>query len=208
MCPRCRTVRWGKGPWTARASSAIPLVPPDTLRPSPHPRRGRRPHNRRRPLAFRLARLRARRALGSKWHLLRMFTTRFLASISRAAIPAMGVISVWVRPFSARNNGTIPGGIGKNTSGKPTINPRASVASVWVGKFPGKLRGRKAPNGAGVLLTTGKKVLVLLRSDEVTEPGTWNLAGGGRSRVVNRRHDARIWTDGRTTQLHVWTHLR
>jgi 8-oxo-dGTP pyrophosphatase MutT (NUDIX family) len=32
--------------------------------------------------------------------------------------------------------------------------------------------------GAGVLLTTGKKVLVLLRSQEVTEPGTWNLAGG------------------------------
>ena len=32
--------------------------------------------------------------------------------------------------------------------------------------------------GAGVLLTTGKKVLVLLRSEEVTEPGTWNLAGG------------------------------
>jgi len=32
--------------------------------------------------------------------------------------------------------------------------------------------------GAGVLLTTGKKVLVLLRSGEVTEPGTWNLAGG------------------------------
>ena len=32
--------------------------------------------------------------------------------------------------------------------------------------------------GAGVLLTTGTKVLVLLRSGEVTEPGTWNLAGG------------------------------
>jgi len=32
--------------------------------------------------------------------------------------------------------------------------------------------------GAGVLLTTGQKVLVLLRSGEVTEPGTWNLAGG------------------------------
>ena len=32
--------------------------------------------------------------------------------------------------------------------------------------------------GAGVLLTTGKKALVLLRSEEVTEPGTWNLAGG------------------------------
>lgn len=32
--------------------------------------------------------------------------------------------------------------------------------------------------GAGVLLTTGQRVLVLLRSNEVTEPGTWNLAGG------------------------------
>ena len=32
--------------------------------------------------------------------------------------------------------------------------------------------------GAGVLLTTGKKVLVLLRSDHVTEPGTWGLPGG------------------------------
>jgi 8-oxo-dGTP pyrophosphatase MutT (NUDIX family) len=32
--------------------------------------------------------------------------------------------------------------------------------------------------GAGVLLTTGKKVLVLIRSDEVTEPGTWALPGG------------------------------
>jgi len=32
--------------------------------------------------------------------------------------------------------------------------------------------------GAGVLLTTGRKVLVLLRSEDVTEPGTWNLAGG------------------------------
>ena len=32
--------------------------------------------------------------------------------------------------------------------------------------------------GAGILLTTGTKVLVLLRSQEVTEPGTWNLAGG------------------------------
>lgn len=32
--------------------------------------------------------------------------------------------------------------------------------------------------GAGVLLTTGRKALVLLRSEEVTEPGTWNLAGG------------------------------
>lgn len=32
--------------------------------------------------------------------------------------------------------------------------------------------------GAGVLLTTGQRVLVLLRSEEVTEPGTWNLAGG------------------------------
>jgi 8-oxo-dGTP pyrophosphatase MutT (NUDIX family) len=32
--------------------------------------------------------------------------------------------------------------------------------------------------GAGVLLTTGKKILILLRSDEVTELGTWNLAGG------------------------------
>jgi 8-oxo-dGTP pyrophosphatase MutT (NUDIX family) len=32
--------------------------------------------------------------------------------------------------------------------------------------------------GAGVLLTTGKKVLVLLRSSEVTEPGTWALPGG------------------------------
>jgi septum formation protein len=32
--------------------------------------------------------------------------------------------------------------------------------------------------GAGVLLTTGTKVLVLLRSYEVTEPGTWGLPGG------------------------------
>ena len=74
-----------------------------------------------------------------------MFNARFLASSLRVLMPAMGVISVWARPFSARNNGTIPGGIGKNTSGKPTINPRASVASVWVGKFHGKGRGRKAP---------------------------------------------------------------
>jgi len=29
-----------------------------------------------------------------------------------------------------------------------------------------------------VLLTTGRRVLVLLRSDEVTEPGTWGLPGG------------------------------
>lgn len=32
--------------------------------------------------------------------------------------------------------------------------------------------------GAGILLTTGRRVLVLLRSEDVTEPGTWNLAGG------------------------------
>lgn len=32
--------------------------------------------------------------------------------------------------------------------------------------------------GAGVLLTTGEKVLVLLRSGDVTEPGTWGLPGG------------------------------
>lgn len=78
-----------------------------------------------------------------------MFNARFLASSSRAAIPAMVDISVWTRPCSARTSGTIPGGIGKNTSGKPTINPRVSVASRKAGKFPGKLRGRKAPN-AGI----------------------------------------------------------
>lgn len=78
-----------------------------------------------------------------------MFTARFPASSSRAVTPAMAVISVWARPFSTRNNGTIPDGGGKSTSGKPTINPRASVASRKAGKFPGKGRGRAAPN-AGI----------------------------------------------------------
>ena len=32
--------------------------------------------------------------------------------------------------------------------------------------------------GAGVLLTTGTHVLLLRRSDEVTEPGTWGVPGG------------------------------
>ena len=74
-----------------------------------------------------------------------MFTAKFPASSSIAAIPVTADISVWTRPCSARNNGTIPGGIGRNTSGKPTINPRVSVASRKAGKFPGKGRGRKAP---------------------------------------------------------------
>jgi 8-oxo-dGTP pyrophosphatase MutT (NUDIX family) len=37
---------------------------------------------------------------------------------------------------------------------------------------------RWGSQGAGLLLTTGEKVLLLLRSGEVEEPGTWGLAGG------------------------------
>ena len=88
-----------------------------------------------------------------------MFTAKFPASSSIAAIPVTADISVWTRPCSARTSGTIPGGIGKNTSGKPTINPRASVASRKAGKFPGKGRGRKAPiAGIAGRIYSGKMV--------------------------------------------------
>ena len=37
---------------------------------------------------------------------------------------------------------------------------------------------RWGSQGAGLLLTTGEKVLLLLRSGEVEEPGTWGISGG------------------------------
>jgi 8-oxo-dGTP pyrophosphatase MutT (NUDIX family) len=38
--------------------------------------------------------------------------------------------------------------------------------------------GRGRREGAGVLLTTGQRVLVLLRSGEVNDPNTWSVVGG------------------------------
>jgi ADP-ribose pyrophosphatase YjhB (NUDIX family) len=37
---------------------------------------------------------------------------------------------------------------------------------------------RWGSQGAGLLLTTGSRVLLLLRSASVEEPGTWGIAGG------------------------------
>jgi GNAT superfamily N-acetyltransferase/ADP-ribose pyrophosphatase YjhB (NUDIX family) len=42
----------------------------------------------------------------------------------------------------------------------------------------GFVGNRWGSQGAGLLLTTGEKVLLLLRSDEVEEPGTWGISGG------------------------------
>jgi len=38
--------------------------------------------------------------------------------------------------------------------------------------------GHFGEKAAGALITTGEKVLLVLRSDEVTEPGTWGIPGG------------------------------
>jgi 8-oxo-dGTP pyrophosphatase MutT (NUDIX family) len=38
--------------------------------------------------------------------------------------------------------------------------------------------GRWGNAGSGILFTTGKRILLLHRSSEVTEPGTWGIPGG------------------------------
>jgi len=61
-----------------------------------------------------------------------------------------------------------------------------TLAALATLTFAGARRGGRAYGhdghwgdaGAGVLLTTGKHVLLLLRSDEVTEGGTWGTPGG------------------------------
>lgn len=42
----------------------------------------------------------------------------------------------------------------------------------------GMVGGRWGSRGSGILLVHKKKVLLLLRSDEVLEPGTWGVPGG------------------------------
>lgn len=42
----------------------------------------------------------------------------------------------------------------------------------------GMVNGRWGSHGAGMLFTTGKKILLLQRSWAVQEPGTWGIAGG------------------------------
>jgi hypothetical protein len=42
----------------------------------------------------------------------------------------------------------------------------------------GFVQGRWGHQGSGILFTTGQRILALLRSEEVTEPGTWGIPGG------------------------------
>lgn len=56
---------------------------------------------------------------------------------------------------------------------------------------------RWGSQGAGLLLTTGEKVLLLLRSDEVEEPGTWGISGG----AVRRDSDTGAHQDLKSAAL-------
>lgn len=49
-------------------------------------------------------------------------------------------------------------------------------------------KGHWGKKASGVLLTTGERILLLLRSEEVTEGGTWGIPGGaidGRETALN-----------------------
>lgn len=52
--------------------------------------------------------------------------------------------------------------------------------------------------GAGLLFTTGAKILLLLRSESVEQPHTWGLAGG----AVRRDSDTGQQQDARTAAIH------
>ena len=56
---------------------------------------------------------------------------------------------------------------------------------------------RWGSQGAGLLLTTGEKVLLLLRSGEVEEPGTWGISGG----AVRRDSDTGDFQDLKSAAL-------
>jgi len=80
-----------------------------------------------------------------------------------------------------------------SSSGLPlsllSVGALALASQLPAGSFAFGHEGHWGSAGAGILLVAGngksRKVLVLLRSQDVTEPGFWNLAGG----AVDRSED-------------------
>ena len=70
-----------------------------------------------------------------------------------------------------------------------SVGALALASQLPAGSFAFGHEGHWGSAGAGILLVAGngksRKVLVLLRSQDVTEPGFWNLAGG----AVDRNED-------------------
>lgn len=67
-----------------------------------------------------------------------------------------------------------------------SVGALALASQLPAGSFAFGHEGHWGSAGAGILLVAGtghaRKVLVLLRSEDVTEPGLWNLAGGAVDR--------------------------